>query len=414
MSIVPWPPASTAMPKKAKELTPLAVKRLHTPGLHAVGGVSGLHLQISCNGARSWIIRITVGTRRRDMGLGGFPDVQLAEARAKARAVRADVKNGVDPVAAREAARLALKTHQRSNISFKAAAHEYVSLHASAWRNSKHKQQWRNTLETYAFPHIGNKDVRDICINDLVTILVPIWTTKTETATRLRGRIEVILAWATVRGYRTGENPAKWGGNLATILPKPKMVAEITHHPALPASEIPAFMMRLKTQKFMAAYALQFLILSAARSGEVLGATWEEINFETRVWTIPAKRMKAGKEHRVPLTFAALELLNTLPGAHLRKGGFIFKSPRGGKLSDMAMTQLLRRMKIPAVPHGFRSTFRDWVAEKTNFSSDVAEMALAHKIPSKVEAAYRRGDLFEKRYSMMTAWSQYVLGRRCD
>lgn len=392
-------------PKKAKELTALEVKRLAKPGLHAVGGVAGLYLQVTPSGARSWILRATVGSKRRDIGLGGYPDVTLAQAREKAREARDLIARGVDPVEQKKAARTALRLAQAAEISFDEAARQFLATKRHEFKNPKHAAQWESTLQTYASPIIGRLPVAEIALPHIVQILEPIWTTKTETASRLRGRIEAVLAWATVAGYRSGDNPARWKGHLDAVLPKPSKVAKVKNHRALPIDDMGAFMVALRKREGMAAKALEFLILTAARSGEVRGATWDEIDLKAKVWTIPAERMKAGKEHRVPLSDPAVALLEALP--RLAGSPYVFPSARGGMLSDMALSALMKRMAVDAVPHGFRSTFRDWCAERINYPREVAEMALAHTISDKVEAAYRRGDLFEKRRRLMADWARF-------
>jgi len=393
------------MGRKAKEQGPLAVSRLASPGLRFVGGVAGLALQVSQRGARSWVLRVQVGDKRRDMGLGGFPDVSLAGAREAAREARAKVRNGVDPVADSRALRSAMKADQAHAKTFKFCALAYIDAHEAGWRNAKHAQQWRNTLDTYAYPVIGDLLVRDIGLPHVLAVLEPIWTKKTETASRLRGRLESVLDWATTRSYRAGLNPARRKGHLDTVLPAAGSVANAGHHSALPVGEIGAFMKTLRSQAGMSAQALEFTILTAARSGEVRGARWTEIDLDTATWTVPAERMKAGKEHRVPLSGDALAVLNALP--HDDRTTLVFASSRGGMLSDMSLTAMLRRMKVDAVPHGFRSSFRDWCAERTNYPREVAEMALAHAIGDKVEAAYRRGDLFDKRRRLMKDWAVF-------
>lgn len=394
------------MPKKAKELSALEVGRLKQAGLYAVGGVAGLHLQVLPSGARSWILRVMIGGKRRDMGLGGYPDVPLAQAREKAREARETIAQGIDPVAQRAAARSALAAQRGASISFDECARKYIEAKAPEWKNAKHVAQWVTTLDTYASPIVGKLQVRDVTLSHIVRILEPIWTTKTETATRLRGRIENVLDWATVRGYRHGENPARWKGHLDKILAKPGKVAKVEHHAALAVDDIGAFMKNLRTREGIAARALEVLILTATRSGEIRGATWGEIDEANATWTIPGERMKAGKEHRVPLSPKVLEILRDLP--RLADNPLVFPAPRAkGPLSDMTLTAVMRRMEVDAVPHGFRSTFRDWAAERTNYPREVAEMALAHTIGDKVEAAYRRGDLFEKRRRMMDDWARF-------
>lgn len=400
------------MGAKRKELGALAVSQINRRGINFVGGVTGLGLNVTKSGSRSWILRYQAGGKRKDMGLGGYPDVTLAQAKERARAARTKLADGIDPIEASQAARARLLAEQRGNILFRDAASQYIQAHAASWRNPKHEQQWRNTIDTYAHPKIGNILVRHITIHQVLTILEPIWIEKTETATRLRGRIESILDWAIVHGYRSDANPARWKGMLDKLLPAPAKVATTDHHKALPYEDLPAFMRRLSEHPGVGSQALQFAILTATRSGEVRHATWEEFDLEGGVWTIPATRMKAGREHRVPLSRQAIALLKGMesqsfcpyvfPSSHSKQ-----RAEEGKPLSDMTLSAILRRMNIPAVPHGFRSTFRDWCAEMTDYPNEVAEMALAHTISNKVEAAYRRGDLFEKRKQLMHDWSNY-------
>lgn len=392
-------------PKKARELTAIEVKRLTRPGMHAVGEVAGLLLRVKKSGTRSWVLRVLDAGRRRDIGLGGYPDVPLAEARARARQHREDLAQGVDPIVKKRATQAARIAERATRITFDEAARRCLAAKAHEFRNAKHAAQWENTLQTYASPVIGQLPVAEVELPHIIQILEPIWTTKTETASRLRGRIEAVLAWATVGGYRTGDNPARWKGHLDAVLAKPSRVAKVKHHRALPVSEIGAFMTELRKRDGMAARALEFAILTAARSGEVRGATWQEIDLDAALWTIPAERMKAGREHRVPLSPDAVTLLRALP--RLEGSKYVFVSPRGGSLSDMALASVMKRMGVDAVPHGFRSTFRDWCAEHTNYPRDVAEMALAHAIGDKVEAAYRRGDLMAKRVRLMNEWAKF-------
>lgn len=389
------------MPRKAEEKTPLQVRRLKEPGLHSVGGVAGLHLQIRGE-AKSWILRAKIGDRRRDIGLGGFPDVTLAEARDKARAMRAKIESGIDPVEDRRAAKAALS----AVLTFDECARRLIESRSAEWKNPKHRAQWAATLDTYASPVIGRTPVDKIELRHVVDVLQPIWITKTETASRLRGRIESVLAWASVSGYRSGDNPARWKGNLDHVLPKPGKVRKVKHHAALPFDAMPEFMTRLRGMEGMGARALEFAILTAVRSSEARGATWEEIDIVAATWTIPSERMKAGREHKVPLSPQALALLKSLP--RYASSSLVFPSPTGRMLSDMALAAVTRRMEVDAVPHGFRSTFRDWASERTNYPRNVAEMALAHTIGDKVEAAYRRGDLFEKRTRMMADWAKFI------
>jgi integrase len=348
------------------------------------------------------------------MGLGGYPDVTLAEARVAARAVRGKIAAGVDPIEDSRTARSKMIAAQDTAITFSQAAKQYIDTHESGWRNTKHVQQWRSTLQTYADPVIGKMLVRDVGLAQVLKILEPIWRTKTETASRLRGRIESILDWAAARSYRAAPNPARWKGHLDKLLPAPGKIAKTDHHQALPYDDLPEFIKSLAGQQGIGARALEFTILTASRSGEVRGAKWDEFDLKSEVWTVPAVRMKAGKEHRVPLSNAALAIIKAqketafcdyvFPSSH----GSKVSEAHGSPLSDMTLSAVLRRMKIPAVPHGFRSTFRDWCAEKTDYPRDVAEMALAHAIGNKVEAAYRRGDLFDKRKQLMKDWADYA------
>ena len=392
------------MPKRARELGALELGRLQDDGLHAVGGVPGLHLQI--NGpAKSWILRATVGVKRRDIGLGGFPAVTLAQARDKARQARESILEGQDPILLRQRAASALRASQASALTFSEAARLFLDAKSDEWRSPIHRRQWVNTLETHAAPHIGKLLVSDIRQEHVLSVLQPIWKIKTETASRLRGRIEQVLDWATVRGYRQGDNPARWKGHLSMLLPKPGLIATVEHHEALPFDDVPAFIANLRQRAGNGARALELLILTAVRSGEVRGATWNEMDIDAATWTIPASRMKAQKEHRVPLSRPALQLLNSLP--RIEGCDLVFPGNSNKALSDMTLTAIMRRMNAAGVPHGFRSSFRDWAAERTNFPSQVAEMALAHIIGNKVEAAYRRGELLNKRVLMMTAWATF-------
>lgn len=412
------------MPKKTRELSALEVSRLNTPGLHMVGGVSGLGLQVSPTGARSWVLRVMIGGKRRDIGLGGYPTVTLAMAREKARQKRELIEQGIDPVAESKARKSALAAMRAAEITFDQAAEQFIAAKEHGWRNPKHRQQWRNTIAEYASPVIGNIFVKDIDTVHVLAVLEPLWMKRTETASRLRGRIESILDWCRARGYRSGENPARWKGHLESLLATPSKVQPTTNQPALPYALVGAFVAELRQHEGTAAKALEFAILTAARSGEVRGARWEEIDLDAAVWTIPASRMKAGKEHRVPLGKRAMALLLETPAAE--RSGIIFKNRNGDALSDMALTAVIRRLNdrrsdagLPRwidpkiggrdiTVHGFRSTFRVWVSERTAYPREIAEMALAHVIPNKTEAAYMRGDVFEKRRRLMTDWESYI------
>ncbi len=394
------------MPKKAKELSALEVSRLKAPGHHSVGGVAGLALQITETGARSWVLRATVGAKRRDIGLGGFPDVTLAGAREKAREVREKIQAGIDPVEERKANRSALIAQSIAGIRFSEAADKYITAHEAGWKNPKHCQQWRNTLESYAYPIIGKMRVADIQTAHVMSVLEPIWATKTETASRLRGRVELILDWARVRGYCEGENPARWRGHLDKLLPARSKAQRVQHHPALDYRQVGTFMEALRVVTGFGARALELAILTACRSGEVRGATWAEFDIDAAVWTIPGERMKAGKEHRVPLSDAALSLLAAL--SRIDDCDYVFPSAKNGVLSDMTMTAVLRRMgRSDITAHGFRSTFRDWAGETTAYPREVIEHALAHQLADKAEAAYARGSLFEKRRRLMADWARF-------
>jgi integrase len=396
------------MPKIAPELSPAAVRNLmDEPGLHAVGGVNGLLLQVSRGKSRqlrrSWILRTMVGARRRDIGLGSYPTVTLGIARDRAREAREQIRAGIDPIEERRRARADLIARQASTITFSGAAAKVAAMKAREFRNRKHAAQWSSTLETYANPVIGKLPVADVALEHVVSILEPIWLTKTETAKRLRGRIEAVLAWAIVSGYRTADNVARWKGNLDAVLPKPGKVAKVEHFAAVPIDDVGAFMRALRRRDGMAARALEFAVLTAARSGEVRGAKWSEIDLQSKTWVVPAARMKAHKEHRVPLSDDAMAVLTRLD----RTGDLVFPAPRGGMLSDMTLTAVLRRMKVDATVHGFRSTFKDWASERTAYPNEISEAALAHINGDKVEAAYRRGTLFEKRRRLMRDWARF-------
>lgn len=420
------------MPKVAKELSALEVKRLQHPGkgrnaTFAVGGVAGLLLQITASGGRTWLLRARIGGKRREIGLGGYPEVTLAQARDRAREAKDKIWRGIDPVEERKAAHAELFAAQRRGLTFADAVDRYLAAKLDAFKNAKHRQQWRNTLETYAMPELGKMTVQDIAVQDVLRVLEPIWQTKTETASRLRGRIESVLSWAAVAGHRTGDNPARWAGNLKELLPAPTKVAKTGNHPALQIDDAPRWFAALRKMGGTGSRALELCALTACRSQEVRGATWEEIDFDAAMWTIPAERMKAEREHRVPLSRDAVKLLKALP--RFADNPLVFPAPRGGELSDMTLSAAMKRLhkadveaegpgyldrvsKRPAVPHGLRSTFRDWVAERTHFPGDMAEVALAHKVANAVEASYRRGDMVEKRRKMMAAWAEHLTGKK--
>lgn len=392
------------MSRELNRLNALAVSRASKRGYLADGG--GLYLQIGANGAKSWVFRFREGAKLREMGLGATHTLSLAEARDAALLCRKQRLAGLDPIAARREARAKAQLEAAKAVTFQQCAESFIASHKAAWTNPKHAAQWGSTLATYAYPVLGKLSVAAVDTGLVLKVLEPIWATKAETASRLRQRIEAVLDWAAVRGYRTGENPARWKGHLDQSLPARAKVAKVHHHAALPYPEIGGFMEKLRQQPGMSALALEFAILTAARTGEVLGAQWEEIDQEGKVWTIPGERMKAGREHRVPLSDPAKAVLARLPRDD---GTFVFPGARAGKpLSGMALLMTLRRMgRDDLTAHGFRSTFRDWAAERTSFPPEVAEMALAHAIDGKVEAAYRRGDLFAKRQRIMEAWATY-------
>jgi integrase len=405
---------TAAMPRKVvNALTPLTVKNAK-PGRYADGG--GLYLLVKPTGARSWLYRATIAGKVRDIGLGaaGPGGVSLADARDLARDKAREAAAGVIPVSDRRKraseAKAAAQAEKIARSTFRQVAEAHISLHEDSWRNEKHRAQWTATLTAYAYPHFGDIPVADVGTEHVLAALQPIWKDKPETAARVRGRIENILDAAKAQGLRSGENPARWRGHLDHILPKRTRLSR-GHHAALPYADLPAFMASLADREAIAARALEFTILTAARSGETLGATWAEIDLDAALWTIPAIRMKAGKEHRVPLSPAALVILHTIKPLHTRPDDMtvpVFPGQRGGPLSVMAMTMILRRMKREDITvHGFRSAFRDWAAESTSFAHEVCEMALAHVIGNKAEAAYRRGDLFDKRRKLMEAWASY-------
>ena len=398
------------MPRKAAELPPLSINRLKEPGLWAVGGVAGLYLHVNARGARSWILRVVVGDKRRDMGLGGYPDIGVADARQKAREARLKIEQGVDPILLRKQAKSELMALQATDKTFEQAAGEYIKIHADSWSNDKHRKQWESTLAAYAFPVVGKLSLRHIRQEHVLKILEPIWTKKTETATRVRGRIESILDWAKVKGLRSGENPAAWKGHLDHMLPAPTRLKKVEHLTAVPVREMPDFMIKLRQAAGTAAQALEFLILTAARSGEVRGITWQEVSLEDALWVVPAERMKMKREHRVPLSDRAVAILKSQP--RIDENPLVFPALRGSQMSDATMSAVLKRMGVDATVHGFRSSFRDWCGDYTNYPRDLAEQCLAHGADDPVEAAYRRGDALERRREIMNEWSKFIAGHQ--
>ena len=375
--------------------------------MHADG--AGLYLHVSTSGAKSWVFRWSRDRKSHDMGLGtaGDDDVTLAEARELATDARRRVREGGDPIADRKAARDQKRLEAAKAITFRQCAEAYIKAHQAGWKNPKHAAQWPATLTTYAHPVFGELPVQAVDVGLVMKALEPIWTTKLETASRVRGRIESILDWAKSRGYREGENPARWRGHLENLLPKKSKVHRVEHHAALPYTEISSFIGELRQQEGVAVRALEFTILTGTRTGEVIGATWPEIDLEKGIWVVPSTRMKAGREHRVPLSDRSASILRAL--REIRQSDFVFPGQRVGRpLGNMAMLQLLRRMgREDLTVHGFRSAFADWAAERTNFPDEVRQMALAHVVSDKVEAAYRRGDLFQKRRQLAEAWARY-------
>ncbi|WP_426111318.1 tyrosine-type recombinase/integrase [Massilia sp. PWRC2] len=393
------------MGQHVKKLSAILVAKLSSPGYYGDG--DGLWLQIATGGSKSWVFRFTLAGKRREMGLGGLSAVSLAIARERASQCRLLLSEGRDPIVERNAARTSDALHRARLKTFDQCAAAYISAHRGSWKSAKHAAQWETSLANYASPVFGALPVSDVDIDLVVRVLRPIWDTKTETAVRLRGRIESILDWATVSKYRTGDNPARWRGHLENLLADPNKIAPVVNFPALPWREVSSFMTQLHAREGVAARAVELAILTACRSGEVRGAAWDEIDLQAQVWTVPAARMKAGKEHRIPLSTQAITLLQQMP----REGAFVFPGRSAGTiLSDMSLTAVLRRMgRGDITVHGFRSTFRDWCAEAVGnaFAREVCEHALAHSLPNKVEAAYRRGDLFDKRVPLMQAWADY-------
>jgi integrase len=393
------------MARVSNRLTAMAVQKLKEPGRHADG--DGLYLQIGPTGGKSWLFRYMLQGKAREMGLGALNTMPLAEAREAALSARRTLAAGLDPLEVRKAERQQQETEASSGITFSECASAYIEAHRPAWRNQKHVAQWTSTLKTYVEPVFGAQPVRAVNLDMVMEVLEPIWHTKPETAARIRGRIEAILDWAEVRQYRSERNPARWKGRLDKLLPARSKVQSVRHHPALPFEDIGAFMASLRQREEGAARALEFTILTGSRTGEALNARWDEFDLDAKIWNIPGERMKTGRDHRVPLSEAAMAILTRM--AEVRQSDFVFPGQKKGRpYSNMAFLQLLKRMKRPDLTgHGFRSTFRDWAAERTAFSREVAEMALAHTIGDKVEAAYRRGDLFDKRRDMMEAWANF-------
>lgn len=410
------------MPKITKELSAIEVKRLkHATSkndkeynaLHAVGGVSGLLLQVTPTNAKSWVLRTMVGSKRRNIGLGAFPEVSLARAREKAAAAKELIANGLDPVEEKQSAKRILVASQLSRMTFDDAAREYIKMKSKEFRNPRQAQQWTNSLATYASPHIGKIPVSEIELPQIKSVLDPIWETKTDTATRIRSRLENILGWCAVNGYRKNENPARWSGYLDEIYPSFGKIKKRKHHTALSIDNLPAFMAALNKRSGTAARALEFLILTASRTNEVIGdkrigkagVTWAEIDLQKRIWTIPAERMKSNKIHTVPLCEKTIAIINDLPKG--KPSDLLFSGSNGDIPSNNFLSSLLKRMEVSATTHGFRSTFKDWCREHTNYADEVSELSLAHVNSDATRAAYARSGLIEKRRLLMADWALY-------
>ena len=393
------------MARTTHRLTALKAAAVKAKGLHHDG--DGLYLRVTATGSKSWVLRYTLNGVTRDMGLGTYQKVSLASARQQAVAQRELVGRRIDPLETRKSAVAADRLAALGVVTFRECAEALLKSNETAWRNSKHRQQWRNTLSVYAYPVIGDVAVGAIDTTLVLKIIEPIWAVVPETASRLRGRIERVLDAAKARGLRTGENPSRWRGHLDALLPPRRMVRAVVHHPALPYVELPSFMSALRSRGGISARALEFTILTAARTNEALGARWPEFDLRNAVWTVPATRMKGGREHRVPLPAQAVRVLRELED--IRTCEFVFPGIKSGRpLSDMALLMLLRDIRPGVTTHGFRSTFKDWCAECTSTPNFVSEAALAHVVADKVEAAYRRADLLARRRELMTAWAHYA------
>jgi integrase len=397
------------MARTLGRLTALKVEKARKPGMYADGG--GLYLRVTPEGARNWVFRFMIDRKPRWMGLGPLALYSLADARARAQDARRKRHEGIDPIEARRAKQAQQRLDAAKAITFKQCAESYIASHRAGWRNAKHRYQWPATLGAYVYPAIGALPVQAVDTALVHKVLEPIWTAKPETASRVRQRIENILGFAKVCGYRDGENPARWRGHLDNLLPARSKVRDVKHLAALPYVELPTFLVNLRTREATAARALEFLVLTAARTGEVIGARWNEIDMLDKIWTVPAGRMKAHREHRVPLSPRAVAILKEMLAARNGDDGnaYVFPGPKPGKpLSNMAFLMLLRRMGLDYLTvHGFRATFKTWASERTSFQNEIAEAALAHIIGDKVEQAYRRGDLFDKRRRLMQQWATY-------
>jgi integrase len=396
------------MARTTGQLTALKVERTKQPGMYADGG--GLYLQVTERG-RSWIYRYMLDGRAREMGLGPLALYGLSEARAKALDARRLRHEGIDPIEARKAERMRARLDAAKAITFNQCADAYIAAHRAGWRNGKHAAQWEATIAAYAAPIIGALPVQAIDTALVMKVIEPLWASKSETASRLRGRIEAVLDWAKAREYRQGENPARWRGHLDKLLPARSKVRKVEHHAALPHSELPRFLVALREEQCIAAQALEFAILTAGRTGEVIGARWSELDLLSKTWIVPAERMKAHREHRVPLSARALAIVQGMQALRVASevDAYVFPGGKDGKpLSNMAFLMLMRRMdRGDLTAHGFRATFKTWASERTGFQNEIVEAALAHVVGSKVEQAYRRGDMFEKRRRLMQQWATF-------
>lgn len=393
------------MAKIAKELTSMAVSKVKEEGTYAVGGVPGLQLQI-IGSSRVWVLRFVLHGKRRRMGLGSFPAVSLAEAREQARQARSLIRTDTDPIDQRNSTRETIVAAAAKSLTSGDAAEKFIAAHEDGWSNAKHRLQWVNTIGTYANPIIGHLPVAVVEQRHILQILDPIWRSKTQTAYRLRGRIEQVLNWAKVQGLRDGPNPARWRDHLDLLLPAPEKVSPVKHLSAVPLAEAKRVWQLICETGGMGAQALQLQILTAGRSGESRGALWSELDLDNAVWVIPKERMKAKREHRIPLPRQAVELLRRQP--RIIGSDLVLPSSRNTPLSDMTLTAVMRRLQRTEVPHGWRSTFRDWVGDCTDYPSELAEIALAYSVGSKVEQAYRRGDMLEKRRPLMQEWADFL------
>jgi integrase len=395
------------MARQTERLSALKVEKTSKPGMYADGG--GLYLRVTPTGAKNWVLRYMLDSRPRWMGLGPFALYGLQEARARALDARRKRHDGIDPIEARRVERARQRLDAAKAVTFEQCAEAYIASHRAGWRNEKHKYQWSATLSSYAYPVIGALPVQAVDTGLVLKVLEPIWAAKPETAGRLRQRMESILDFARVRGYRDGENPARWRGHLDKLLPARSKVRAVEHHAALPYAQLQTFLVCLREREAVSARALEFLILTAGRTGEVIGARWSEIDLLDKTWTVPAERMKGHRDHRVPLSARAVAILQQMQDDCRGPGTFVFPGPTPGRpLSNVAFLRLLRRMGLHDLTvQGFRATFKTWASERTSFQNEIVEAALAHTIGSKVEQAYRRSDLFEKRRRLMQQWAAF-------